>query len=112
MAEPDATLCDPLRLDLQRQTQKLIDQFPGDGPIAALRNVSSRQALLDHLSMLLLSPQYTMAVCMLFKPLLLDLCARWLHQDTDMLEKFEALCLLIEICEELYSCVSPLSLGS
>ncbi|TBU59248.1 midasin [Dichomitus squalens] len=99
----DGNLHDPLRMDLQRQTQKLVAHLPAESPfVTALQNISSRQALLDIVSRLLLLPQYTMLVAGLFRPVLLDLCARWLHQDGDELEKFEALCLLLEIYQELY----------
>lgn len=92
---------DPLRLDLNRQTSKLLEQLPLEYS-AALKNASSRAALLDLLSALLLMPQYTMTVATLYRPILVDLCARWMHQDTDGLLKFEALCLLLEVHSELY----------
>ncbi|KAI1794980.1 midasin [Ganoderma leucocontextum] len=95
---------DPLRLDLRRQTQKLLGHLGAESPYATtLQNVSSKQALFDALSPLLLVPQYTLLVAGLFRPILLDLCARWLHQNADKLEKFEALCLLLELYQELYS---------
>ncbi len=93
---------DPLRLHLKRQVARLLDMFPADSPIAALRYVSSRKVLLDQLSTLLHLPRYTMAIATLFKPLLLDLCARWLHHGMEHEEKFEALCLLLEPYQELY----------
>ncbi len=94
---------DPLRLDLHRQTQKLLAHLGADSPYATtLQNASSKQALLDTLSRLLLAPQYTLLVAGLFRPILLDLCSRWLHQDDAQFEKFEALCLLLELYQELY----------
>lgn len=108
MVEHWSSLQDPLRLDLKKQTQKLLDRIPADSPyFAAVQNASSRQALLNALSALLHVPQFTMLVATLFRPLLLDLCARWLYQEADRLEKFEALCLLLEIYQELYACVRP-----
>ena len=106
MASIDGPLNDPLRLDLQRQTQKLLDSLPADSPYtAALKTASSRPLLLDALSKLLHIPQLTATVSTFFRPLLVDLCARWLEKDEDHLDKLEALCLLIEIHPELYPCV-------
>ena len=105
---------DPLCLNLKRQTQKLLNQLPaGSSYAAALNAASSRPALLNLLSALLYTPQLTDIIASLFRPILLDLCARWLEQDTSLLEKFEALCSLLEIHPELYPyvyspfCVSP-----
>ncbi|KAL1950443.1 hypothetical protein VTO73DRAFT_5567 [Trametes versicolor] len=103
----DSSFMDPLRLDLNRQTSKLLEQLPLEYS-AALKNASSRAALLDLLSALLLMPQYTMTVATLYRPILVDLCARWLHQDADGLLKFEALCLLLEVHSELYPILSAL----
>ncbi|KAI0754666.1 midasin [Daedaleopsis nitida] len=99
---------DPLRINLARQLRKLLALFPTDTPILALQNVSSRQALLDHLSALLLVPPYTMAVATIFKPILLDFAARWLQSENDWLSKFETLCLLLEPYPELYSVLATL----
>ncbi|KAI0373653.1 midasin [Pilatotrama ljubarskyi] len=100
---------DPLCLNLQRQTKKLLALLPVESTYsAALKNAISRASLLDMLSELLLVPQYTMAVATLFRPLLLDLCTRWLHVATNGLQKFEALCLLLEIYPELYPILSAL----
>ncbi len=100
MEDSGESFKDPLRLDLKGQAQKL-DQLPLEHS-AALKNATSRVALLDLLSALLLMPQYTMTVATLYRPVLMDLCARWLHQDSEILLKFEALCLLLEIHSELY----------
>ncbi|KAM5539433.1 hypothetical protein V8D89_006885 [Ganoderma adspersum] len=107
MVDREDVLHDPLRLDLRRQTQKLLTHLGAESPYAtALQNISSKPALLDTLSRLLLAPQHTLLVATLFRPLLLDLCARWLQQVGDKLEKFEALCLLLELYQELSPIVS------
>ena len=102
MVDQEDVLHDPLRLDLRRQTQKFLTHLGAESPYATtLQNVSSKRALLDTLSRLLLVPQHTLLVATLFRPILLDLCARWLQHDGDKLEKFEVLCLLLEIYQEL-----------
>ena len=100
MADLRESFLDPLRLNLERQTQKLLDL---ETPFSAsLKNAASRTALLDVLSNMLSLPQYTELVASLFRPLLVDLSARWLHQTDDALNKFEALSMLLEIYPELY----------
>ncbi|RDX53520.1 midasin [Lentinus brumalis] len=94
---------EPLRLNLEQQTQKLLGDIPHGSPYSTVLQNVSRPALLDTISALLRVPQLTLTVATLFRPLLLDLCARWLHQvDTERLEKFEALCLLLEVYPELH----------
>ncbi|OBZ68834.1 Midasin [Grifola frondosa] len=94
---------DPLSLNLKRQSARLIAEFPNQNDLAAaLQYASSRAELLDILSQLLSQPQYTSAVASAFRPILLDLCARWLHDDERRDEKLEALCFLLEIHPELY----------
>lgn len=103
MGDQEDVIHDPLCLDLRRQTQKLLTHLGASSPYAtALQTVSSNRTLLDALCRLLLVPQLTLLVAGLFRPILLDLCARWLQQDTGKSEKFEALCFLLEIYEELY----------
>ncbi|RPD62626.1 midasin [Lentinus tigrinus ALCF2SS1-7] len=94
---------DPLRFNLEGQTQKLLSQIARDSPYSTLLQNVSRLNLLDTLSGLLRVPQFTMVVAALFRPILLDLCARWLHRaEEETLDKLEALCLLLEIHPELY----------
>ncbi|KAH9891844.1 midasin [Cubamyces lactineus] len=106
MEDPCESFRDPLRLNLKRQTQKLLDlKTPFS---ASLKNAASQTALLDVLSNMLSLPQYTMLVASFFRPLLVDLCARWLHQTDDALDKFEALSMLLEIYPELFPILSTL----
>lgn len=93
----------PLGINLKKQTSILISRLPQDSPYAnALKKVSTRSELLETLSRLLAVPGLTNAVATAFRPLLLDLCARWLHTDEYRDERLEAFCLLLEIHPELY----------
>lgn len=97
---------DPLSLDTAKQLQLLLDEVPLQSPLrAALEQSLSEHALLPSLSGCLLLPSLTMTIVRRFRPLLMDLCVRWLDDMEDMLSKFEALALLIEIHEELFPCV-------
>ena len=94
---------DPLRLNLEEQTRKLLNVIARDSPYSAVLQNAPRSGLLDTLSSLLRLPQLTEAISTLFNPILIDLCARWLHRPEDeRLDKLEALCLLLEVHPELY----------
>ncbi|KAH9936525.1 uncharacterized protein B0H18DRAFT_1206806 [Fomitopsis serialis] len=98
-----AGMGDPLATNLRRQTKVLLAQMPEDSHHAhALKNASTRTDLLNTLAYLLSLPAYTNAVAVAFRPILLDLCARWLHDQENELARFEALCLLLEIQTEIY----------
>ncbi|KZT09211.1 midasin [Laetiporus sulphureus 93-53] len=96
-------ISDPLTMNLQRQTRLLLSQFPADSPhSAAIQNVSTNSELLNVLSHLLLTPGLTELVATAFRPLLVDLCARWLQNDQNEDDKFEAFCFLLELHPEIY----------
>ena len=98
-----ATFHDPLTMNFRRQTARLIELLPSDSPYSSdLRNARSHSELLQLLSILLAIPAYTATIASLFRPLLFDLCARWLHDGQQRKEKFEALCFLIEVHPELF----------
>jgi midasin len=98
-----SNIYDPLTINLTQQTRFLVDSIPHDSPhLASLRDVSSRPALLQTLSRLLAVPGLTAQVVTKFRPLLLDLCARWLEHDENLEEKFEASALLLEIYPEIF----------
>ena len=98
---------DPLNINLAQQTHLLADQLPSDSPhLVSLRNASSRSALLNCLSRLLAVPGLTGVVSNIFRPILLDLCARWLEEDTNLEEKFEASALLLELHPEIFPWVA------
>lgn len=94
---------DPLSVDLRRQTQVLLDQLPDSTPDASLLDAPSHGHLLDALSDLMLVPGLTVIIAKTFRPVLMDLCARWLHNvDKMRAEKFWAFCLLLETHPELF----------
>ncbi|TDL22264.1 P-loop containing nucleoside triphosphate hydrolase protein [Rickenella mellea] len=103
MNDVDWNFPNPLSIDLRRQTSYLIESLPHDSNYAdILKNASSPADLLRHLSRLLAHPSLTIAVEVRFRPLLLDLCVRWLDYEEHMYDKLEAFALLIEFHEELY----------
>ncbi|KAI0693224.1 midasin [Cytidiella melzeri] len=100
---------DPLTINLAQQTRLLLDQLPRDSSaLAALQNVPSRTHLLKQLARLLATPGLTTTVATLFRPLLLDLCARWLEEQGELEEKLEASTLLLEIHPEIFPVFSQL----
>ncbi|OCH90921.1 midasin [Obba rivulosa] len=100
---------DPLRINLRRQIQVLLAQLPHNSLYTTqLQQVGTRPELLTCLSRLLAIPALTDVVAKAFRPILIDLCARWLHDDENDDEKLEALCLLLEIHPELYTVLSAL----
>ena len=100
----------PLRFNYKRQTLSLISRLPSDSPyVALLHNATSTAELLQTLSSLLSKPELTLTIATLFRPLLLDLCARWLYDGGNKEDRLEALCLLLEIHPELFPYVVVLS---
>lgn len=94
---------DPLTINLHRQIQALLDNLSLESPQRKLlQNASSRIGLLNSLSRLLSTPGYTLLTAKLFRPLLLDLCARWLDDGANWEDKFEAFGSLLEIYPSLY----------
>ena len=94
---------DPTSLNARKQLERLFEQLPQDSPLTlGLRAELSQNALLPTLSRFMLRPSLTMAITRTFRPLLMDLCARWLDSDEEVWEKLTALSLLIEIHEEIY----------
>jgi midasin len=97
------TIHDPLTISLTRQTRSLLSKIPPESPYAAdIAQASSPGTLLDTLSHLLTVPALTLSIATAFRPLLLDLCARWLNYDENKENKLVALCLLLEPHQELY----------
>lgn len=103
---------DPLTVNLNRQTRYLLSKISHESPFAqALQNVASLPELLTLLSHLLAVPSLTLLVAEAFRPILFDLCARWLHDDQNLDQKFIALCLLLEPHQELFSYVFYINLS-
>ncbi|KAI0081619.1 midasin [Panus rudis PR-1116 ss-1] len=102
-----STVHDPLTINLKLQTQNVLGQIPTDSPYATrLKTVTSRSELLQVLSELLAVPALTWTIATAFRPILLDLCARWLQDGGDEVDRLEALCLLLEVHPEIYSIFS------
>lgn len=102
MASIDA-IDDPLRINLAQQLRLLSEELPQGSPyLSLLQNASSRPELLKQLSRLLATPGLSIHVAKFFKPLLVDLCARWLEEETELEEKLEASALLLEIHPEIF----------
>lgn len=97
---------DPLGINLRRQTRILQNILPTPSNHATdLLNSSSTPELLAVLSRLLALPPYTLTIATLYRPILFDLCARWLDEKLNTEEQLVALCLLLEVHEELFPCV-------
>jgi midasin len=98
---------DPLKINLPQQIRVLAEITLLDSQLHdTLLAAPTRSELLQQLSRALLNPRYTLAVSNAFRPLLLDLCARWLEDDADEEDKLEALCLLLDVHPELFPYVT------
>ena len=97
------TFDDSLTINLDQQIRLLVEEL-SESPshISALQNASSRSELLKQLSRYVATPGLSEITARLFKPMLLDLCARWLEEETELDEKFEAFALLLEIHPEIF----------
>lgn len=97
---------DPLRLNLQRQTTKLLEKLgPESVHAATISTATTNATLLTVLSRLLALPTLTLTVAGLYRPLLFDLCARWIDEPENSVDQLVALCLLLEPHQELFPCV-------
>ncbi|KIK92495.1 hypothetical protein PAXRUDRAFT_571192 [Paxillus rubicundulus Ve08.2h10] len=98
---------DPLTINLVKQTRGLLALLPPDSIYASQISLASpSRDLLATISRLLAAPSLTITISYLFRPLLTDLCARWLHVQEDLEDRFVALCVLIETHEELFPILS------
>ncbi|KAG2151443.1 P-loop containing nucleoside triphosphate hydrolase protein [Suillus clintonianus] len=97
---------DPLSINLAKQKRALRALLPPDSiHIHQITEANTTTHALLTLSRLLAVPALTLTIADLFRPILIDLCARWLHDDDNIEDKFIAFCLLIEFHEELYPCL-------
>ncbi|KAJ6531011.1 hypothetical protein B0H10DRAFT_2171534 [Mycena sp. CBHHK59/15] len=102
MAFPSA-IHDPLAINLRGQTRVLLSSLPPDSPHApTLRNATSGAEITAMLSGLLASPDLTIQIATIFRPILLDLSARWLDEPQNTEDQLVALCLLLEVHEEIF----------
>ncbi|CAE6520032.1 unnamed protein product [Rhizoctonia solani] len=104
---------DPLKFDLLGQSQKLLHKIghctqaaSAKACLEAALNGSSQlkiSGVLCAISQLMSAPAFTVLVADNFRPLLMDLCARWLDDDSiDEVDRLVALCLLVEPYEEIF----------
>ncbi|KAJ3986826.1 midasin nuclear AAA ATPase [Lentinula detonsa] len=91
-------LHDPLTFSIRRQTQILLSKVPS----IEISNSTSTSQLLDDLSSALATPAYTTCIATLFRPILLDLGARWITNTRSLENELISLCMLIEVHEELF----------
>jgi len=95
---------DPLALNLSRQKALLLSYIPPQTfHYNAIKQSNTTRQLLSTLSTLLAIPAFTKIIATLFRPILTDLCARWLEVDADVEQHLVALCYLVEVHEELFS---------
>ncbi|KAH7885416.1 midasin [Phlebopus sp. FC_14] len=107
MSSSTSARYDPLTINLAKQTRALLALLPSGSPyITQISLASSPGDLLSILSRLLAKPSLTVTISDLFRPLLIDLFARWLQDEKDIEERFVALCLLIEYHDELFPILS------
>jgi midasin len=93
----------PLKINLRRQKTLLLSSIsPNTIYTEALNNASSSSQLLATLSTILAIPAYTQLIATLFRPILMDLCARWLEDEDGSEQHLVALCYLLEVHEELF----------
>uniref|UniRef100_D8PXL7 Midasin n=1 Tax=Schizophyllum commune (strain H4-8 / FGSC 9210) TaxID=578458 RepID=D8PXL7_SCHCM len=94
---------DPLAFNVRRQTQVLLEALPEDTTFATeIHSARSHTELFDALSRWLAAPSLTWRIATTFRPILVDLCARWLQGTQPTEEQLVALCFLVEIHEELF----------
>ncbi|KAJ7156010.1 midasin nuclear AAA ATPase [Mycena crocata] len=92
---------DPLAMNLRGQTRALLASLPPGSPHASTLETSNAQ-LSAIISGLLASPELTLLIATLYRPILLDLSARWLDEPQNTEDQLVALCLLLEVHEELF----------
>ncbi|KAJ7717676.1 midasin nuclear AAA ATPase [Mycena metata] len=104
-------LHDPLAINLRGQTRILIASLSSESPhastLAAAVSQTSTQ-ISSVLSGLLSAPELTLQIATLFRPILLDLCARWLDGPKITEGQLVALCYLLEVHEELFPILNDL----
>ena len=94
---------DPLSLDLRSQWLDFASKYPAWSAHSQANLVdASPKELLLLASKFLLIPSYTTIIADAFRPLLLDLCARWLENSDELENKLCALCLLLQPQVEIF----------
>ncbi|KAJ6585296.1 midasin nuclear AAA ATPase [Mycena capillaripes] len=93
---------DPLAINLRGQTRVLIASLPSESPHISTLEAATPTELLAVISGLLSSPELTLLISTIYRPILLDLCARWLDEPQNTEDQLVALCYLLEVHEELF----------
>ncbi|KAH9179366.1 midasin [Lactarius sanguifluus] len=98
---------DPLTLDLRSQWLDFASKYPA-WTVHSQVNLAdaSPKELLLLASKFLLIPAYTTIIADTFRPLLLDLCARWLENSDELEDKLCAFCLLLQPHVEIFPILS------
>jgi midasin len=100
-------LRDPLSLDLKSQWLAFTSRFPGWSAYSQVNlDTASSKDILSLASKFLLLPSCMTIVADTFRPVLLDLCARWLESSDELEDKLSALCFLLQPHTEIFPCVS------
>jgi midasin len=101
-------LRDPLSLDPKLQWLAFTSKFPDWSSTSQTTNLedTSPGEVLSLASKFLLLPSCTAIVADTFRPLLLDLCARWLERSDALEDKLSALCFLLQPHTEIFPYVS------
>ncbi|KAI3616178.1 midasin nuclear aaa atpase [Moniliophthora roreri] len=101
--EGELAFHNPLSFNLKKQRRLLLTKTAAhDVYHASLTNAQSIPEIFSILSTLLAIPAFTIPVAKLFRPILFDLCARFLEKQENTEEELAALCLLVEVHEELF----------
>lgn len=96
-------LRDPLSLNPKSQWLAFTSKFPDWSSTPQTDQVdTSPGEILSLASKFLLLPSCTAIVADTFRPLLLDLCARWLESSEALEEKLSALCFLLQPHTEIF----------
>lgn len=99
----DDSFIHPLKINLGLQVAALAALLPVNSQQSvALKQAASTQSLLNLLSDFLTLPSLTSLIAELFQPILLDLCSRWILQDSNLEGKFNAACLLVQVHTEIF----------
>ena len=99
-------LHDPTSMNVNQQLNALLAVLPAEFDAHEnLKQAFKEERLLPALSHYLRKPSCTLAVTEAFRPLLMDLCVRWIDDangSEENLDTLEALALLIEAHDELF----------
>jgi midasin len=106
-------LRDPLSLNPKSQWLEFTSNYPEwSSHVQASIVESSSGESLSLASKILLLPSCTAIIADAFRPLLLDLCARWLKDSEALEDKLSALCLLLQPHTEIFPYVPFIRLSN